>query len=124
MQKNRFYALLILCAVLVWAFPAPAEELAVEGQLAKYIPYGEGSFILQGMARLSFVDPGGYTPVAFGGGLFYYVAKRYQIGIFIEGGEANYEAAIGGAGIIDENYITVRPSMSRFIDDHIELSFS
>ena len=96
-----------------------AEETTAEAQIAKYIPYGKGSLILQGLARATFVDPGDHISPSYGGGLLYSEPKSYSIGLFVEGGRAAYDAVFG-VGFIDEKYVSFRPSFSLFLNDRVE----
>lgn len=98
-----------------------AEELALEAQVLRYIPFGPGSLILQGLGRATFIDPGDHIAPSYGAGLQYAEAKRFSVGLLVEGGRASYDAVFGGIGFIDEKYVSVRPSMSLFLTDRIEL---
>lgn len=112
--------LVIRPAVSHRVFRNGAEDSAAEIEIAKYASLPTGMLIFTAMARGAYVDPGGHASAAFGAGVIYSQPRKFSVGVNIEGGRAAYDGLLA-PGLLDERYISIRPTASIFLTDNVEL---
>jgi hypothetical protein len=101
-------------------YRAGPQEWAVETQAFKYVPVAaNASIILQGLGRLTSIDPGDHLVGSVGAGIAYNVHKSFMVGITVEGGRSSYDA-VAGIGSISSPYLSVRPHASLYLTRSIE----
>lgn len=102
------------------SFRNSAEETAAEIEIAKYIPLETGNLILSALARVVHASPGDHLSSAFGAGLAYVHPRNVSVGVHVEGGRATYDG-VPAPGQFDEQYVSIRPVVSFYLTDDIEL---
>lgn len=96
------------------------EEIIGEFEIAKYVSLETGYLVFTAMARGLAIDPGRHISGAFGAGVLYAQSGKVSVGIGIEGGRASYDGLLG-PGELDEPYVTIRPSVSFYLTEGLEL---
>lgn len=97
-----------------------AEEASFETQIAKYIHVYSGKLIATALARANITDPGSHLSASFGAGLIYAHSGEFSVGLMVEGGRAAYDGFLA-PGKLDEHYVSVRPAVSFFLTEEIEI---
>lgn len=113
---------LVLTPSLTWRrYNAGIDEVAVEAQLSRYFTVADNSaLIVSVLGRSTTVSLGDTTGPAFGAGVTWAVYRSYAVGVSVEGGRASYDA-LGGAGSVNDRYVSVRPTVTAFLNDRLEV---
>ena len=107
-------------AVTYRQFRNDTEEAIADIEIAKYASLETGHLVFTVMARGIVIDPGRHISGAFGAGVLYAQTGKVSVGISIEGGRASYDGLLG-PGELDESYFTIRPSVSFYLTEGLEL---
>ncbi len=119
-RRHAELGLVVSSALSHRSYRNGAEDTSAEVEAIKYVGLESGSLIFSALARATLVDPGSHISASFGAGLAYAQARKFSIGIMVEGGRAAYDGLLG-AGMVDEAYFSIRPTAAVFLTDQVEL---
>jgi hypothetical protein len=106
------------------SFRSGVDEVALQGQSSFYMPAANDAYwVIQLLGRATFVSPGEDWIPAVGGSLTYASYKKYSVGLASEIGRSSYETAQGAANF-NENYVSLRPTASVYVNNQVELSLT